>query len=100
MVDTDLGARLKFALAVVLPALFLALPAVGASPAELATALAAGVAALAVIGICLRVEITAAPTHVRAVSLRDRVLGRVRLCDPDAPGRARPRAPAAAVPAA
>ncbi|GAB2965987.1 hypothetical protein LWP59_22585 [Amycolatopsis acidiphila] len=91
-VSGDLGVRLKFALAVVLPALFLALPAVtGAGPAELATA----PAALATAGICVRLEAAAAPAHVHAVRLRERaeLVDCVRFRDQGAPGRARPRAP-------
>lgn len=93
----ETGVRLKFALALLLPALFLALPAVaGAGPAELATALAATVAALVTIGAGVRLVLTTAPGQVHTLSLRERAQlhRRVRLADPDAPGHARPRAPA------
>lgn len=93
--------RARLVLALFLPALFLALPAVG-SPLGLATALTLGLAALAVVA-ALHVRLPAtAPVHVWAVSLRDRarLTAFLRLRDPDAAGRTRPRAPSAAPAAA
>lgn len=89
--------RARLVLALFLPALFIALPAVGgASPLGLATALTAGLAAALVVGaVVLPVRLETAPTRVRAISLRERAKLTVflRLRDPDAPGRTRPRAP-------
>jgi len=85
--------RLKFVLALLLPTLFLALPAVGTfNPLAVASALAT---ALAVCLIQVRVQPAMAPAQVRAVSLRERarLANVLRLHDPGAPGRARPRAP-------
>ncbi|MCE7002710.1 DUF6412 domain-containing protein [Kibdelosporangium philippinense] len=60
-------------------------------------AVIAGVAVLTRIGVP-----TAAPARVRAISLRERARQSVflRLRDPDAAGRPRPRAPGAALAAA
>lgn len=94
-------ARARAALAIFLPALFLALPSAG-SPLAVATALTAGLATLAVV-VALHVRLPAtAPVHVWAVSLRDRArhTAFLRLRDPDAAGRTRPRAPSAAPAAA
>lgn len=89
--------RLRVAVALVLPALLLVLPGVGdTGPLGLATALTAGlVTALGVCAIGLRTESATAPVAVRAIALRTRALltTGVRLRDPDAPGRTRPRAP-------
>lgn len=85
--------RLRFVVALVLPALFLALPTVGnLNPLALAAGLA--VALIACV-LHIRVEPDAAPAHVRAVSLREhaRLANVLRLRDPGTPGRARPRAP-------
>lgn len=87
--------RVKLVLALFLPALFAALPVLGEhGPLGLATALTAGIAAAFVVAVVVlpRLE-TAGPGHVRTVSLRERAQLRVRLRDPDAPGRTRPRAP-------
>jgi predicted cobalt transporter CbtA len=88
--------RVKLVLALFLPALFLALPAIGGgpSPLGLATALTAGIAAAFVVAVVLTGRLEAAvPIHVRTISLRERAQLHVRLRDPDAPGRTRPRAP-------
>jgi hypothetical protein len=87
--------RVKLVLALFLPALFLALPG-GQGPLGLATALTAGIAAAFVVAVVLQGRLeTAVPMHVRAVSLRERarLANFIRLRDPDAPGRTRPRAP-------
>ncbi|MGB3443445.1 MAG: DUF6412 domain-containing protein [Actinophytocola sp.] len=87
--------RARLILALFLPALFIALPAVGgASPLGLATALTAGLAAALVIAVVLPVRLEK-PVQVRTLSLRERAKLTVflRLRDPDAPGRTRPRAP-------
>ncbi|TDV50886.1 DUF6412 domain-containing protein [Actinophytocola oryzae] len=85
----------KLVLALFLPALFLALPG-GHGPLALVTAVTAGIAAAFVIAVVLygRVE-AAVPMHVRAISLRERarLANFIRLRDPDARGRTRPRAP-------
>lgn len=87
--------RVKLVLALFLPALFMALPVLGGhGPLGLATALTAGIAAAFAVALVVHVRLeTAAPPHVRTVSLRERAQLRVRLRDPDAPGRTRPRAP-------
>jgi hypothetical protein len=89
--------RLRVAVALVLPALLLALPGVwDAGPLGLATALTAGlVTALGVSAIGPRTESATTPATVRTRALRTRALRTtgVRLRDPDAPGRTRPRAP-------
>ena len=87
--------RVKLVLALFLPALFLALPGTN-GPLGLATALTAGIAAAFVVAVVLNGRLEAAvPMHVRAVSLRERarLANFIRLRDPDAPGRTRPRAP-------
>lgn len=97
----SLVARAKVVLALFLPALFLALPA-ASGPLGVTAALTAGLAALAVVA-ALHVRLPAtAPVHVWAVSLRDRArhTAFLRLRDPDAAGRTRPRAPSAAPAAA
>lgn len=97
----SLTARAKVVLAVFLPALFLALPS-ATGPLGVATALTAGLAALTVV-VALHVRFPAtAPVHVWAVSLRYRArhTAFLRLRDPDAAGRTRPRAPSAALAAA
>lgn len=85
--------RVKLVLALFLPALFVALPLVGGhGPLGLATALTAGIAAAFVVAVVLHVPVeAAAPVQVRAIRELARI--RVRLRDPDAPGRTRPRAP-------
>jgi hypothetical protein len=89
--------RVKLVLALFLPALFLALPALdGQGALGLATALTAGIAAAFVVAVVLQGRLEAAvPMHVRAISLRERarLANFVRLRDPDARGRTRPRAP-------
>ena len=92
----NMVARARLVLALFLPALFIALPAVGgASPLGLATALTAGLAAALVVAAVRPVRLETAPTRVRAISLRERAKLTVflRLRDPDARGRTRPRAP-------
>lgn len=87
--------RARLVLALFLPALFIALPAVGgSSPLGLAAALTAGLAAVLVIAVVLPVRLEK-PVQVRTLSLRERAKLTVflRLRDPDAPGRTRPRAP-------
>lgn len=84
-------------LALFLPALFVVLPAAGgSSPLGLATALTAGLAAaLVACALHVRLAPTATAAHVRTISLRERarLANFIRLRDPDAPGRTRPRAP-------
>lgn len=91
------GLRLRLVLALFLSALFVALPvAGGSSPLGLATALTAGLAvALVTCTVHIRLEPEATPAHVRTVSLREcaRHAAFLRLRNPDAPGRTRPRAP-------
>ncbi|WP_460402979.1 DUF6412 domain-containing protein [Actinophytocola sediminis] len=91
------GTRMRVAVALVLPALLLALPAAGdAGPLSLAGALTAGLAAaLGVFAMRPRIEPASTPATVRTVSLRERarLTTVVRLRDPDAPGRIRSRAP-------
>ena len=85
----------RLLLALFLPALFIALPvAGGAGPLGLATALTTGLAAVLVVAVVVPVRLEA-PVRVRALSLRGRAKLTVflRLRDPDAPGRTRPRAP-------
>jgi hypothetical protein len=89
--------RARLVLALFLPALFVALPG-GAGALGMATALTAGLAVLFV-AVALQVRLPAtAPTHVRAISLRERarLATFLRLRDPDAAGRVRSRAPSAA----
>lgn len=85
--------RVKLVLALFLPALFVALPLLGGhGPLGLATALTAGIAAAFVVAVVLQGPVEApVPVHVRAI--RELAQIRVRLRDPDAPGRTRPRAP-------
>jgi hypothetical protein len=89
--------RVKLVLALFLPALFLALPAVdGHGALGFATALTAGIAAALVVAVVLQGRLEpAVPMHVRAISLRERarLANFIRLRDPDARGRTRPRAP-------
>lgn len=86
--------RARLLLALFLPALFIALPASGGL-GGMATALTAGLAAALVVAVVLTVRLETTPTAVRALSLRERAKLTVflRLRDPDAPGRTRPRAP-------
>lgn len=92
---TRTGAQIRLLLALFLPALFIALPAVGGvNPLGVATALTASLAvAILAVAICVRLEPTAAAMQVRALSLRERAQLFVSLRDPDARGRTRPRAP-------
>ena len=85
---------MRLLLALFLPALFVALPAAGASPLGLATALTTGLAAVLVVAVVVPVRLEA-PVLGQAISLRGRAKLAVflRLRDPDAPGRTRPRAP-------
>ncbi|HEX6359828.1 DUF6412 domain-containing protein [Actinophytocola sp.] len=88
-------ARVKLVLALLLPALFLMLPVLGGQgPLGLATVVTAGIAAAFVVAVVLSAPVEAAvPVHLRGIGLRERAQLRVRLRDPDAPGRTRPRAP-------
>lgn len=92
---TRTGAQIRLVLALFLPALFIALPAVGGvDPLGVATALTASLAvAILAVAIHVRLEPTAAATQVRTLSLRERAQLFVSLRDPDARGRTRPRAP-------
>ncbi|WP_043814296.1 DUF6412 domain-containing protein [Allokutzneria albata] len=97
MPRVPVGTRVQLLLALFLPALFVLLPAAGGhGPLGLATALTAGIAAAFVVAAVVfgRLE-PAVPMHVRAISLRERarLADFIRLRDPDAPGRTRPRAP-------
>ena len=90
--------RLRFALAVLLPALLALLPAAGSvNPlGGLTAGLAVAGLAVAVAAVVLvQLVPEAAPAQVRTVGLRRRSwqAAFVRLRDPDAPGRTRPRAP-------
>jgi hypothetical protein len=86
--------RLRFALAVLLPALFASLPAAGSVNPLTAALAVAGLAAVAVV-VLVQLVPGAAPAQVRTVGLRERSrqAAFLRLRDPDAPGRPRPRAP-------
>lgn len=99
------GLRLRLLVAFLLPALLLVLPSAGnIGPLGLATALTAGLAtAIGVVAVAVaRLEPAATSATVRTVALRERarLTSTVRLRDPDAPGRARPRAPSPGSPAA
>lgn len=88
--------RLRFAVAVLLPALLALLPAAG-STGPLG-ALTAGLAVAVVAAIVLVYLVPAAtPAQVRTVRLREHSwqAAFLRLRDPDARGRTRPRAPTA-----
>jgi hypothetical protein len=91
--------RLRFALAVLLPALFVLLPGAGSlgPPGALTAglAVAAGLTVAAV--VLVQLVPTAAPVLIRTVRLREHSwqAAFLRLRDPDAPGRTRPRAPGA-----
>ncbi len=86
-----------------LPALLGGLPSGATGPLAFAAALTAGlVIVIAVAGTQLRLNPEAAPAWVRTLSLRDCAehTAFLRLRDPDARGRTRPRAPTAAPTAA
>jgi uncharacterized protein DUF6412 len=90
--------RARLLLALFLPALFIALPAVsglGGAATVVTTALTASFAAALVMAVVLHVRLETTPATVRTLSLRERAKLTVflRLRDPDAPGRTRPRAP-------
>lgn len=90
------GARLYFALAVLAPALLAALPTGGSlSPLGALTSAVAVAFVVAVVLVCLPPP--AAPVRIRAVRLREYAwqAAFLRLRDPDAQGRPRPRAPTA-----
>jgi hypothetical protein len=94
-------ARVQLLLAMFLPVVFVLLTFNSVGPMALATALTAGVALL--LAVCvLPAPTTGAPARTRAIALRERARRSVflRLRDPDAAGRARPRAPSGAAPAA
>jgi hypothetical protein len=88
--------RARLLLALFLPALYIALPTASGS-GGIATVLTAGFAAALVVAVVLQVRlgVEASPTAVRTLSLRERAKLTVflRLRDPDARGRTRPRAP-------
>ncbi|ONI86499.1 hypothetical protein ALI144C_11385 [Actinosynnema sp. ALI-1.44] len=88
--------RFQLLLAVFLPAAFILLTVDTLFSAALATALTAGIALLLTIRVLPAP--TGGPAGIRAVSLRERARRSVflRLRDPDAAGRPRPRAPGAA----
>jgi hypothetical protein len=81
------------------PAAFSVLPLAGATgPLALAAALTASVAlVLLVCAVHAHLDPTAAPALVRTIALRERARQSafLRLRDPNASGRARPRAPSA-----
>lgn len=90
-------AALRLVLALFLPALYFALPVVaGSSPIGIAGALTASLtAALVAVALHVRLAPGTAPATVRTVSLCEiaRSAAFLRLRDPDARGRTRPRAP-------
>ncbi|TDQ00718.1 DUF6412 domain-containing protein [Labedaea rhizosphaerae] len=91
--------RVRLLLALFLPALFVALPTASGfgGLGGIATALTAGFAAALVVAVVLQVRlgVETRPSAVRTLSLRERAKLTVflRLRDPDARGRTRPRAP-------
>lgn len=90
--------RLRFAVAVLFPALLVLLPGAGSlGPLGTLTAALAVAAGLTVALVLVQLVPTAAPAQVRAVRLREHSwqAAFLRLRDPDAPGRPRPRAPGA-----
>jgi hypothetical protein len=91
------GVRLRFALAVLAPMLLALLPAAGSvNPLGALTAGLAVSTVVAVVAVVLVHLVPAAtPAQVRTVGLRERSrkAAFLRLRDPDAPGRPRPRAP-------
>jgi hypothetical protein len=91
--------RLQLLLAMFFPAAFAALPLAGATgPLALATAVTASVAlVLLVCAVQTHLEPTATPARIRTIALRERARQSafLRLRDPNASGRARPRAPSA-----
>jgi Family of unknown function (DUF6412) len=95
------GVRLRFALAVLAPVLLALLPATGSvNPLGALTAgLAVSTVVVAVVAVVVLVHLApaATPAQVRTVGLRERSrkAAFLRLRDPDAPGRPRPRAPGA-----
>jgi Family of unknown function (DUF6412) len=96
------GVRLRFALAVLAPVLLALLPATGAAGSvNPLGALTAGLAVSTVVAVVAVVLVqlvpAATPAQVRTVGLRERSrqAAFLRLRDPDAPGRPRPRAPGA-----
>jgi uncharacterized protein DUF6412 len=96
----ELSTRLRFALAVLLPAVFALLPAAGAtgSLGALTAGLTAGLAAAVLVAVLIvQLAPAATPAQVSTVRLRRRSwqAGFLRLRDPDAPGRTRARAPSA-----
>ena len=92
----SVGMRLRLLLALFLSALFVMLPTTGGSGA-VASAVGLGVMAAAVVCtvVVVGLVVPVAPAGVRAISLRERarLVSTVRLRDPDARGRTRPRAP-------
>jgi hypothetical protein len=95
---------LLFLLAMLSPAAHSLLPAGPAvGPLALATALTAGIAiVLVACAVHAQLDPTAAPARTRTIALRQRARRAefLRLRDPDAPGRTRPRAPSASPAAA
>jgi hypothetical protein len=96
---SEVTVRLRFALAVLLPALFVVLPGAGSlGPLGALTAALAVAAGLTVAAVVLvQLVPAAAPAQAGTVRLRERSwqAAFLRLRDPDAPGRTRPRAPTA-----
>jgi hypothetical protein len=94
MVRDPVLVRARLVLALFLPALYIALPA-AYGLGGVATALTAGIAAALVVAVVPHLRLETAPVRVRTLSLRERAKLTVflRLRDPDAPGRTRPRAP-------
>lgn len=103
MPRTESGVRLRFALAVLAPILLALLPAagsvnpLGALTAGLAVTTAVTTVVAVVAVVLVHLVPAATPAQVRTVGLRERSrkAAFLRLRDPDAPGRPRPRAPGA-----
>ncbi|TCP53625.1 hypothetical protein EV191_104192 [Tamaricihabitans halophyticus] len=91
--------RLRFVLAVLFPAVFVMLPGGWlSSTVALATAVTATIAVTLLIGVTRDpVGPATGPIRTLEISLRERAkrAAFIRLRDPNAPGRARPRAPSA-----
>lgn len=96
--------RLRFVLALAVPAALHLLPVLGTMDTfGLTAALAGTLAVLLLAATVLAVrDVAAAPVHVRRIALLERArrAAFLRLRDPDAEGHARPRAPSAAPAAA
>jgi hypothetical protein len=92
---SEWGVRLRFALAVLVPMLFALLPAAGSAGSL--GALTAGLAIAFVAVVLVQLVPAATPARIRTARLREHSwqAAFLRLRDPDAPGRTRPRAPTA-----